>query len=321
MSIDVNHQFRYQYLHPRYWLTWLGFGGWWLLVQLPYPVQMSLGRWLGLLMHRLRGYRYTIAKTNLALCFPEMSEGQRAQLLKDNFVNYGIAFFEVGIAWWWPTWRLKKIVNVEGLENITALNGQGALLLSVHYTTLEMGAAALTSYCSVDGMYRAHKNAVYDFVQSVGRRARDPHSVVYPRDDIRGMFKALRKGRIIWYAPDQDYGRKQSVFADFFGVKAATVTATARFAQTGNAAVLPFTHVRLPNNRGYRVIVHPPLDNFPVGDDVADAETINRQVEKMIGLQPDQYLWVHRRFKTRPEGEERPYPKKQKSKRRKASQR
>ena len=123
------------------------------------------------------------------------------------------------------------------------------------------------------------------------------------------MFKALRQGRIIWYAPDQDYGRKQSVFARFFGVPAATVTATARFAKTGNALVLPFSQVRLPDGRGYLIKVHPPLQDFPTGDDLADAETVNRQVEKMILEQPDQYMWIHRRFKTRPPGESRPYPK------------
>ncbi|TNE80484.1 MAG: lipid A biosynthesis lauroyl acyltransferase, partial [Gammaproteobacteria bacterium] len=199
--------------------------------------------------------------------------------------------------------------QLEGLEHIDALQGRGALLMAIHYTTLEIGASALSARHSIDGMYRPHKNPVYDYVQSRGRRVRDPQGVVYPREDVRGMFKALRQGRIIWYAPDQDYGRKQSVFAPFFGVQAASVTATARFAKTGNAAVLPFSHVRLPGNRGYRVIVHPPLENFPVGDDVADAETVNRKVEEFILEQPDQYMWIHRRFKTRPPGESRPYPK------------
>jgi len=189
------------------------------------------------------------------------------------------------------------------------LQGRGALLMAIHFTTLEIGASALSARHSIDGMYRPHKNPVYDYVQSKGRRARDPLGVVYPREDIRGMFKALRQGRIIWYAPDQDYGRKQSVFARFFGVPAATVTATARFAKTGNALVLPFSQVRLPDGRGYLIKVHPPLQDFPTGDDLADAETVNRQVEKMILEQPDQYMWIHRRFKTRPPGESRPYPK------------
>ena len=308
--MNNNQQFQWRYLHPRFWLTWLGIGCWRLVVLLPYPVMMWLGRLLGAILYFMGGYRYQVAEINLALCFPEMSEVQRRQLLRDNFASYGIGFFEVGMAWWWSTERLNKYIQLEGMEHIEALNGRGALLMAIHYTTLEVGASALSARHSIDGMYRPHKSAVYDYVQSKGRRVRDPAGVVYPREDVRGMFKALRQGRIIWYAPDQDYGRKQSVFADFFGVPAASVTATARFAKVGNAAILPFSHIRLPNNQGYRVTVHAPLENFPSGDEVADAETINRRIEAFILEQPDQYLWAHRRFKTRPEGEQRPYPKK-----------
>lgn len=308
--MQSNQKFQRGYLHPRFWLTWLGMGCWRLLVLLPYPLLMWLGRKLGLLMYSFGGYRYQVAEVNLKLCFPDMPEADRRQLLRDNFISYGIAFFEVGMAWWWTTERLNKYIQLEGMEHIEALNGRGALLMAIHYTTLEVGASALSARHSIDGMYRPHKNAVYDYVQSKGRRVRDPAGVVYPREDVRGMFKALRQGRIIWYAPDQDYGRKQSVFAHFFGVPAASVTATARFAKTGNAAVLPFSHVRLPNNQGYRVTIHAPLENFPTGDDVVDAETVNRCIESFILEQPDQYMWVHRRFKTRPEGEQRPYPKK-----------
>lgn len=312
--MNNNHQFSWTYLHPRFWLTWLGIGCWWLCVLLPYPLLLWLGRQLGAIMHARGGYRYDIAKTNLALCFPEMSDADRAELLRKNFASYGIALFEVGMAWWWSTKRLNRLTQLEGLEHIEALKGQGALLMAIHYTTLEVGASALSARFSIDGMYRAHKNAVYDYVQSKGRRVRDPAGVVYPREDIRGMFKALRKGRIIWYAPDQDYGAKQSVFAHFFGVPAASVTATAKFSKMGHAAVLPFSHVRLPGSQGYRITVHPPLLNFPSGDEMADAETVNRQVEAFILEQPDQYIWVHRRFKTRPEGEKRPYPVKKKLK-------
>ena len=239
--MNNNQQFQWRYLHPRFWLTWLGIGCWRLVVLLPYPVMMWLGRLLGAILYFMGGYRYQVAEINLALCFPEMSEVQRRQLLRDNFASYGIGFFEVGMAWWWPTERLNKYIQLEGMEHIEALNGRGALLMAIHYTTLEVGASALSARHSIDGMYRPHKSAVYDYVQSKGRRVRNPAGVVYPREDVRGMFKALRQGRIIWYAPDQDYGRKQSVFANFFGVPAASVTATARFAKVGNAAILPFS--------------------------------------------------------------------------------
>ena len=314
--------FQTAFLHPRFWLTWLGMGLWRLVVYLPYPVLIGLGGWTGRLMYRFGKERRVIAARNLELCFPQMSIAEREALLRANFLSYGIALFEVGIAWWWPAKRFAKLIELEGVEHLEQLQqqGKGALLMAIHFTTLEVGASALSEKFSIDGMYRPHKNAVYDYLQARGRLARSVgSSVVYPRKDVRGMFKALRQGRIIWYAPDQDYGPKQSVFAHFFGVPAASVTATARFARMGDAAVVPFTQVRLPGSQGYRVTVHPPLEGFPVGDDVTDAETVNRHVERFVGQQPDQYMWVHRRFKTRPEGADPVYPKKVKKRKKKKS--
>ena len=301
----------WQYFHPKLWLTWLGFAFWRLAVTLPYPLIIYLGRKLGLLMYFVKGYRYEIAKTNLKLCFPDMPELEQKKLLRDNFISYGIAFFEVGIAWWWSTRRLKNITQLEGLEHIDNLNGKGALLMAIHHTTLEVGASGLCIERQIDGMYRPHKNIVYDYIQRKGRLERSSDSDVYTRDDVRGILKALRKGKIIWYAPDQDYGPKQSVFASYFGVQAASVTATAKFAKVGESAILPFSHIRLPKNHGYKIIVHPPLENFPSNQEIRDAERINRIIENMILQQPDQYLWAHRRFKTRPDGEARPYPQKE----------
>jgi KDO2-lipid IV(A) lauroyltransferase len=296
-------RFSVSLLHPRFWLTWLGMGLLWLLVQLPYTWLLVIGRWLGRLFYRVGHGRRHIVECNIDLCFPEMPESERQQLVKANFENYGIASLEVPMAWWWPQRRFNRLIRLQGLENITNLNGQGALLLALHYTTLEVGAQAVNSATAIDGMYRPHKNAVYDYVQRKGRIGRNPQTEVYTRKDVRGVMKALRRGRVIWYAPDQDYGPKQSVFAPFFGVNAATVTATAKFAQAGGAKVLPFTHVRLPGSQGYLVTVHPPLENFPSGDEVADATRINGLVEGFIRQQPDQYLWAHRRFKTRPPGQ------------------
>lgn len=312
-----NQHFQIAYLHPRYWLTWLNMGVWRLLVLLPYPVLLWMGRLLGRLMLKVGDDRRQIAERNLEVCFPSMSSIERETLLRANFDSYGIAFFEVGMAWWWSDKRFSRLITIEGREHIQQLQQQkkGALLMAIHYTTLEVGASALSMQYSIDGMYRPHKNLVFDYLQAKGRRQRTEGGRVYPRKDVRGMFKALRQGRIIWYAPDQDYGPKHSVFAHFFGVPAASVTATARFARMGNAAVLPFSQVRLPGSQGYRVTIHPPLENFPTGDDVADAETINRQVEAFVELQPDQYMWVHRRFKTRPEGAEPFYPKRKRKKR------
>ncbi|MGV6808070.1 MAG: LpxL/LpxP family acyltransferase, partial [bacterium] len=217
------------------------------------------------------------------------------------------AFFEIGIAWWWPRSRFDKICRVEGLEILQELEGQGALLTAIHFTTLEIGAAAISNAMSIDGMHRPHKNALYDYIQGYGRRRRGADTTTYPRKDVRGMLKALKSGRVIWYAPDQDYGIKQGIFAPFMGVMAATITATARFASAGNARIIPLTQQRLPYNQGYLVKVHPPLEGFPVGDDYQDAVIVNQLVERMIREQPASYMWVHRRFKNRPPGESSVY--------------
>lgn len=293
-------------LHPRYWLTWFGMGLWRLTALLPHAMMVWLGRWLGRLLLRVGGFRRAIASRNLELCFPELTVQQRKILLRKNFEDLGISLFEVAMAWWWPWRRFARRFELHGLEHLEQLNGQGALLMAMHYTTLEIGGQVLAHYYSTDGMYRAHKNPVYDYLQQKGRLANNPDCSVFPREDVRGVLKALRRGRVVWYAPDQDYGSKLSVFAPFFGVPAATVMATAKFARAGHAKVLPFTHVRLADGR-YRVTVHPPLENFPTGDDCADATRINGIVEAFIRETPEQYLWVHRRFKTRPPGEKSLY--------------
>ncbi len=290
-------------LHPRHWPTWLLLGLWWLVSKLPLAALLRLGRVLGRLMYLAGGSRRRIVERNIELCFPELSAGQRRDLVKANFASYGMAVFEVAISWWWSHRRLENIVRVSGVEHLEALDGQGALLMAMHFTTLELGGQAINRLASIDAMYRPHKSPVYEYVQSVGRLKNSPDSAIYPRKDVRGVTRALRRGRVIWYAPDQDYGRKQSVFAPFFGVAAASVTATAKFARLGNARVLPFTHFRRADGSGYEVTVHPPLEDFPGEDEVADAARINAIVETFVRHCPDQYLWAHRRFKTRPPGE------------------
>lgn len=307
-------------LHPRYWPMWIGLGTLWLVIQLPYPTILALGRFLGWIMFHTMAERRLIAATNLELCFPEWTADRRDQALRENFASNGIALFEMAMAWWWPRNRLAKLAQVEGLEHLRQAtnDGQGVLLMSLHFTTLEIGAALLSQKATIDGMYREHRNAAFDFVQRKGRERHNADAIAVEREDVRSMLKSMRSGRAIWYAPDQDYGRKASVFVPFFGVTAATVTATGTFARLGKARVIPFTQTRLPNAQGYRLTLHPPLEDFPTGDEQADAQRINEWVEQAILQQPEQYMWVHRRFKTRPEGEARPYPKRQRRRRRRA---
>lgn len=297
---------------------WIGLGLLWLVIQLPYSILLKLGRLVGWLMYLFMAERREIARVNLQLCFPEWSEAERRRVLKENFASNGIALFEMAMAWWWPQQRLAGLARIEGLEHLrdAAAQGRGVVLMSAHFTTLEIGAALLGQKATIDGMYREHKNAAFDYVQRRGRERHNADAVAVEREDVRSMLKSLRKGRAIWYAPDQDYGRKASVFVPLFGVTAATVTATATFARLGKALVVPFTQTRLPNGQGYLLTVHPPLENFPQGDEQGDALRINQWVEQVILQQPEQYMWVHRRFKTRPEGEARPYPERERKRKR-----
>ena len=297
-------RFRLYFLHPRFWPLWLGLALLWLIVQLPYRALLVLGRLLGALMYRVAGDRRRIAARNLELCFPELPSVERTRLLKENFASTGIAFFEMAMSWWWPKARLARLAHIEGLEHLQAAqrDGQGAILMALHFTTLEIGAALLGQDHTIDGMYREHKNPLFDFVQRRGRERHNLDSLAVEREDVRGMLKLLRSGRAIWYAPDQDYGAKQSVFVPLFGIEAATVTATTKFARLGRARVIPFTQQRLADGSGYRLVIHAPLQDFPGESEEADCLRINQWIESVLRECPEQYLWAHRRFKSRPPG-------------------
>ncbi|TLX63032.1 lipid A biosynthesis lauroyl acyltransferase [Stutzerimonas nosocomialis] len=297
-------RFSRKFLHPRFWPLWAGLGLLWLLVQLPYPVLLMLGRLLGALMYRVARSRRHIARRNLELCFPEMALADRERLLRENFASTGIAFFEMAMSWWWPKARLQRLARIKGLEHLqqAQAQGQGVILMALHFTTLEIGAALLGQRHTIDGMYREHDNPLFDFIQRRGRERHNLDASAIEREDVRAMLKVLRAGRAIWYAPDQDYGRKQSLFVPLFDIPAATVTATTKFARLGRARVLPFTQERLADGSGYRLVIHPPLEDFPGESEEQDCLRINQWVEQAVRQCPEQYLWAHRRFKTRPEG-------------------
>jgi KDO2-lipid IV(A) lauroyltransferase len=300
-------RFQTGFLSPRYWPTWIGLGVLWLIVQLPYRVLYYLGQFLGHILLYLAKRRRHITETNIKLCFPELGIEQQNKLVLKNFQSTALAIFESAIIWWWPTWRLRKLVTIDGLETLEQSNSQGIILFAMHFTTLEIGAGFLSMHHPIDGLYRRHKNAVFDYIQRRGRERHNQQGSVIARDDLRGIVKALKQGRVVWYAPDQDMGHRHSVFAPFFGIPTATVTATAKLARLSNAIVVPFTQTRLDKGRGYRLRIHSPIIDFPSGDEYLDACRINAIIEHQIRLQPEQYLWMHRRFKTRPTGEPSPY--------------
>ena len=295
-------------LAPRHWLAWLAMGFWFLLAQLPYRIQFYLPYLIAPLL-RCNKKRLNLAQTNLRLCFPELSDQERESLLDETLHSTAMAIFETGIAWFWPLWRIRRLFTISGLEHITAAEreGQGALLLSLHFTTLDIGSAMLGAYVNYDGMYRPHDNAVYDYMQKTRREAYCRGGTAFHRENVRGMINRLRKGRMIWYAPDRDLGEKLSVFVPFFGVQTATVTATAQFARMGRARIIPFTQKRLAKGRGYELVIHPPFENYPSGDEYQDALRVSQFMETEIRKIPGQYFWAQPRFKTRPEGEVKIY--------------
>ncbi len=304
-------RFQKAFLSPRFWPLWCGLGLLWLIVQLPYPALLWTGRALGALMYRVAGDRRRIARRNLELCFPEMTAAERKHLLKENFASTGIAFFEMAMSWWWSRKRLASLAHIEGLEHLQQAQreGRGVILMALHFTTLEIGAALLGQKHTIDGMYREHKNPLFDYIQRQGRERHNLDSLAIEREDVRGMLKLLRSGRAIWYAPDQDYGAKQSIFVPLFGIQAATVTATSKFARLGKALVVPFTQERLADGSGYRLVIHAPLEGFPGETEEADCLRINQWIESVLREHPEQYLWAHRRFKSRPPGEPKLYAK------------
>jgi KDO2-lipid IV(A) lauroyltransferase len=268
-----------------------------LFEPLPYRLQMGMGRALGALLYRLPSGFRRYARRNLELCYPQATPAEREALLKSHFQSLGMGLFETGITWWSPASRLLKLTEVTGLEHLEAAlaKGQGAILLSAHFTTLEIGARAICARRPTSIMYRPTKNGVLErFLQrNRGRHAKR----AIPRDDIRTLIGALKANEIVWYAPDQAYRKKGAEMVPFFGIPAATNTATSRLARLTGAAVLPYFPERLPDNRGYRMTIQPELKDFPGPDPAADALRFNQLIEAQIARVPGQYLWIHRRFK------------------------
>lgn len=294
-------------LHPRCWPAWLGLGLLRLAAFLPYRVLMRLGDAIGTLAWYLVPYRRRIVETNLSLCFPDLDRRERQRLARSNLRYTGRGLMEVALAWWGGAARLEGLAEREGVAHLHAAlaEGRGVLLVGAHFTPLDLTGRLLQQAVPIHAIYRAHPNPVVERAMAAGRRRHIAGAL--ERGDMRGMVRVLRRGGVLWYPPDQDYGRRHSVFAPFFGVQAATITMTARLARLSGAVVMPAYGVARPDGRGYCLRIHPPLEGFPGGDDEADARRLNAQLEAEVRRYPAQYYWVHRRFKTRPEGEPNPY--------------
>jgi Kdo2-lipid IVA lauroyltransferase/acyltransferase len=285
-------------LRPHYWPTWLAIGTLRALVLLPYPLQVWLGRLVGSIAVRLPLSFVRIARVNMTLCLPEQTEAAREWLLKEHFKSLGQGIFETALAWWASRSRIAKLTRLEGQEHLQAAlaRGRGAILLSAHFTNLEIGGRVLCDVLpTVNIMYRPTGNAVLERFLARNRNHQTNNRAI-ARDDVRTLITALKTNEPVWYAPDQAYRKKGAEMVPFFGIPAATNTATSRLARMTGAAVLPYFQERLPNGK-FRMVIHPMLEDFPSQDPVADARRFNEYIEAQVRRVPEQYLWIHRRFK------------------------
>ncbi len=286
---------------PRHWPTWLGIGVLALLARLPWRLQRMLGRAMGACLRAILPKRRRIAERNLALCFPDLDAAARSDLLRRHFGALGIALFEFGRAWWGSVAPQRHGLVIEGLEHLEAAraNGRGVIIVSGHFTTLEMSARLACDAAPLAGMYRPYPQPAMEWAVLRGRSRYA--AGMFAKDDVRGVAKHLKRGGLLWYAPDQDPSRGDSVFVPFFGQPAKSLTSTHQLARLSGAAVVMFQHIRRDDG-GYTLRFWPAFEDFPSDDAGQDTARVIAAIETMARDAPEQYLWIHRRFKRRPDG-------------------
>lgn len=292
--------------HPPNALIWrAGIGLGRALARLPRPLLFSLGRGLGRVAYWLGPKRRRIAATNLRLCFPELDTERRRKLLKAHYSSLGQGFAEVIWGWWAPTHENPPECTIEGWEHLEAArsDGRGVLLYTGHFTYMELSSVCLARKVNLSVVYRPNRNPLINEAVDAGR-ARHV-AALYAKQQTTRMVRALRRGEVLWIAPDQNYGRAQSATLPFFGVPCATNVAVPNLARLGRARILPFFASRTKN--GFHLRIEPPLKDLPSGDDAADTRRLTERLEAHIRQHPEDYLWGHRRFKKRADGQPAPY--------------
>lgn len=301
-------QFQWSFLLPKYWGIWIGIIFLMMLALLPWAIQHRLATWLGnVCFKQLKSRRKTTLR-NLEVCFPEWTVEELEANARLVFVDQMLGVFETLNAWYTPQWFQGR-VQIEGLEHIeqAKAEGKGALLLGTHSTLLDAGGYLCAQYFEPDVVYRPQNNPLLDML--IYRCRATIYANQIDHDDMRGLVRKLKDGHAIWYSPDQDFGLKQGVMAPFFGVPAATVTAHRRLLKMTKAAAIPLYFYRTGDIKDprYQVLIEAPVDNLPSDDEVNDATRVNKIIENQLRIAPTQYMWFHRRFKTRPEGYDKIY--------------
>jgi len=293
------------FIHPKYFLTWILILLMRVGVFVPFRLQVFFGKIIGKLIYPLMTELRKTAYSNVSNCFPDKKQPQVTLLVKQHFEAIGISLFETANAYFASDKKIKKMLIIVNEQHFTeALKKEGGIiLLCSHFMPLMLGSRALLIKHIIANIYRPQNNKLFDKVMVKGYLKNG--AVMIKSTDTRSIMKAINNSLPIWYAPDQDLGRNNSVFAPLFGIQTATASATSRLAKNNNTRVIPYSFIR--TKHGYEMSFDKPLKNYPSGDAIKDASETNQILEKQILKNPEQYLWIHRRFKTRPEGEENFY--------------
>lgn len=294
--------FQARFLLPQYWPVWLFAATLYCIALLPLPALRAISRFNAMLLRRFAKKRVAVAYRNLALCYPEMPVEERRALWKKNIDYTAMALFETAIGWWWPQRRVESIASIKGLEHIDAIRaqGKGVLCLAIHNVNLEVGGRIMGLSRPAVGFYRKHDNPLMDYFQYKGRVRSNKYMI--HKKNSRAFIQALDRGEVGLYLPDQDYGRAQSRFVPFGGMPTtATTAATLMFASRANCVpVLVASRVTL---KGYEVTIYPPIDYLDVNHPEQSLTRLNQDILALVNEQPESYLWMHKRFKTQPDGE------------------
>jgi len=289
-----------QFLHPRYWLSWLGVGFLWFVSQLPWRRQMQIGGGIGKLLYHAIPKRRAVCLTNLSIAFPEKSATEIQTIAKAHFESLGKGLFDAAFSWWGDSKKLLKLSHIYGLQHLDLAlsSGRPIIFLSSHFTSLEVSGSILADRLTSCFVFRPHQNKLLNHLSIQRREARFGKTIA--KDNIRGMLRMLKQGTAVWYAPDQHFQGKNYLMVPFFGVDAPTNPATSRLAKLSNASVIPIhcTRSEKPDaSYGYSLHIMPPLENFPSDDINDDTLLINKIIEQQIQTHTEQYLWTHKRYK------------------------
>ena len=279
----------------------------WVAHFLPYRLLVVIGNVVGMLAFWAIAERRKVTRINLAKCFPGMQHEEREALARAHFRAFCRSFVDRALLWWAPRARIERLVRIEGLEHLRAAMGKSGgaplILLVPHFVGLDAGATRLSGEGNFAGMYSKQKDAKFSELLARGRGRFGDQRLVSRQDGVRAILAAIREGRPFYYLPDQDYGSRDTIFVPFFGIPAATVPTLSRIARVAGARVLPCVTQMLPDGKGYLLRIEAPWDNFPTDDPLADTLRMNEYIERRVLEMPEQYLWMHKRFKTRPPGE------------------